>query len=366
MRVALCYDLRDEYLAAGFGDEETAEFDRESTIDAIDAALCELGHTTERVGHLRALMCRLLDGSRWDLVFNTAEGVRGFGRESEVPALLEAFALPYTFSDPLVCALTLHKGMAKRVLRDLGLPTTEFAVVEDDADLRRVELPFPLFVKPVAEGTAKGIDGGSRVETRAELARRCRQVLASYHQPALVEPFLPGREFTVGVVGTGAASVPVGTLQVMLGAGAEPHSYTYLNKEHCEELCRFDLAPAADAARCEPLALAAWRGLGGRDAGRVDLREDAEGRLQVLEINPLPGLHPTHSDLPMIWSAVGRPYRELIERIVASAASRVTSPARAELHRSSAELHRSSGALRVGAAALPGEAGPDGARAELQ
>src|SRR5262245_19409607 len=193
MRIALTYDLRDEYLAAGFGDEETAEFDRVDTIDSIEGALRGLGHETERVGHLRALMCRLLDGARWDLVFNTAEGVRGFGRESEVPALLEAFAVPYTFSAPPVCALTLHKGMAKRVLRDLGIPTTEFAVVVDERDLSRLELPFPLFVKPVAEGTAMGIDGGSRVETRAELVRRCRKVLASFRQPARVERFLTGR-----------------------------------------------------------------------------------------------------------------------------------------------------------------------------
>ena len=345
MRIALTYDLREEYLAAGLGDEETAEFDRVETIDSIEAALRELGHETERVGHLRALMWRLLDGSRFDLVFNTAEGVRGFGRESEVPALLEAFAIPYTFSDPLVCALTLHKGMAKRVLRDLGLPTTDFEVVEEEGELAKIDLPFPLFVKPVAEGTAKGIDGGSRVETRAELARRCRQVVATFRQPALVEPFLPGREFTVGILGSGVACEAVGTLEVMLGAGAEPHSYTYLNKENCEELCRFDLAPPADAARCETLALEAWRGLGCRDAGRVDLREDARGRLQVLEINPLPGLHPTHSDLPMIWSATDRPYRDLIGRIVTSASARVTS---------------------LVSAALPIEARGNGARPGLQ
>jgi D-alanine-D-alanine ligase len=322
MRIALVYDLRDEYLAAGFGDEETAEFDRVETIDAIQKALRELGHDTERVGHLRALMQRLLDGDRWDLVFNTAEGIRGFGRESEVPALLESFAIPYTFADPLVCALTLHKGMAKRVLRDLGVPTTPFAVVSEERDLLEIDLPFPLFVKPVAEGTAKGIDGASRVTDASELARRCRQVLATWRQPALVEPFLPGREFTTAIVGTGADAEAVGTLQVMLGAGAEPHSYTYRNKELCEELCRFELADAQEHARCAPLALAAWRGLGARDAGRVDLREDAQGRIQVLEINPLPGLHPTHSDLPMIWSAVGRPYLRLIDRIVSSAGAR--------------------------------------------
>jgi D-alanine-D-alanine ligase len=326
MRIALTYDLRDEYLAAGYGDEETAEFDRVETIDAIEAALRALGHETERVGHLRALMRRLLDGASWDLVFNTAEGLRGFGRESEVPALLEAWAIPYTFSDPLVCALTLHKGVAKRVLRDLGIPTAPFAVVAELADVAAVDLGFPLFVKPVAEGTAKGIDGGSRVSTPEELARRCRQVLETYRQPALVEPFLAGREFTVGMVGTGAAAEAVGTLEVQLGESAEPHSYTYQNKERCEELCRFELLPAQESKRCEELALAAWRGLGGRDAGRVDLREAADGRLHVLELNPLPGLHPTHSDLPMLWSGAGRPYGALIERIVASAGERSARP----------------------------------------
>jgi D-alanine-D-alanine ligase len=327
LRIALVYDLREEYLAAGLGDEETAEFDRADTIDAIEQALRELGHETERVGHLRALMRRLLEGSRWDLVFNTAEGVRGFGRESEAPALLEAFGIPYTFSDPLVCALTLHKGMAKRVLRDLGIPTTDFAVVEAERDLARVDLPFPLFVKPIAEGTAKGIDGSSRVSSPEELELRCRHVISTFRQPALVEPFLPGREFTVGILGTGAAAEAVGTLEVMLAEGAEPHSYTYRNKERCEELCRYDLAPPADAERCEGLALAAWRGLGARDGGRVDLREDAQGHLMVLELNPLPGLHPTHSDLPMIWSGLGRPYRGLLERIVNSAAARRGAPA---------------------------------------
>src|SRR5262245_66364989 len=152
MRIALTYDLRQEYLAAGFGDEETAEFDRVDTIDSIEAALRELGHDTERVGHLRALMWRLLDGSRFDLVFNTAEGVRGFGRESEVPALLEAFAIPYTFADPLVCALTLHKGMAKRVLRDLGIPTTEIAVVVEERDVSGIALPVAVCLKTVGEG----------------------------------------------------------------------------------------------------------------------------------------------------------------------------------------------------------------------
>lgn len=325
MRVALCYDLREAYLAAGYGAEETAEFDSPGTIAAIESALRELGHETERIGHIGALAARLAAGRRWDLVFNTAEGVSGVGREAQVPALLEAFGVAYTFADPLVAALTLHKAMAKRVLRDLGLPTAEFRVVETPGDAKDVDLPFPLFVKPLAEGTAKGIDAGSRVATREALEERCAFVIARHRQPALVEPYLPGREFTVGVTGTGAEAVAAGTLEIALRPGSEPHSYSYRNKEQCEQLCEYRPVEPATAAPLEALALAAWTGIGGRDAGRVDFRLGADGLPYLLEINPLPGLHPTHSDLPMICTAAGIPYLELIDRIVSSAARRIGS-----------------------------------------
>jgi D-alanine-D-alanine ligase len=324
LKIGLTYDLRSAYLASGFGDEETAEFDREGTIDAIESALHRLGHETERIGHLPDLMERLLEGGCWDLVFNTAEGLRGFGRESEVPALLEAFGIAYTFSDPLVSAITLHKGMAKRVLRDLGVPTSDFRVVGSDADALAVDLSFPLFVKPVAEGTAKGIDGRSRVESQGELVARCRELRERFGQAVLVEPFLPGREFTTSIVGTGEKARAVGTLEVVLREGAESHCYSYVNKERCEELIDYPLATGPLAAECERISLAAWRGLGARDAGRVDLRMDGSGRLQVLELNPLPGLHPEHSDLPIVCTAVGFEYVELIRAIVDSAAERVS------------------------------------------
>ena len=140
----------------------------------------------------RDLMARLLDGERWDLVFNIAEGLRGFGREAQVPAMLDAYGIPYTFSDPLVSALTLHKGMAKHVLRDVGVPTADFRVVASDAEARAVDLPFPLFVKPVAEGTGKGIDGRSLVETMPELVGRCRSLLRA------ARPAGPGRALPAG------------------------------------------------------------------------------------------------------------------------------------------------------------------------
>jgi len=323
MKVGLTYDLRADYLAAGFGEEETAEFDRADTIDAIEQALQTLGHQTDRIGPVQALVRRLARGDRWDLVFNIAEGLEGVSREAQVPAVLEAYQIAYTFSDPLLLALTLDKAMTKRVLRDLGVRTAPFCVVRCEADLERVNLPYPLFVKPLAEGTAKGIDGQSMVDNPRKLASAARRVLREFRQPALVETFLPGREFTVGITGTGEQAEAVATLEIVLLAHAEPHSYTYINKERCEELCQFPLAPPEWARPAEELALAAWRGLGCRDAGRVDLRADADGRLHVLELNPLPGLHPTHSDLPMLCTAVGISYLDLIGRIVASASTRI-------------------------------------------
>jgi D-alanine-D-alanine ligase len=322
MNIALVYDLRDEYRAAGYGEEDVAEFDMPGTIDALARALGHLGHDVVRVGNVRALAARLVAGERWDLVFNIAEGLAGFGREAQVPALLDAFGLGYTFSDPLVASLTLHKAMTKRVLRDSGVATAPFCTVEREEDADAVELGWPVFAKPVAEGTAKGIDAGSKLDSRAALRARCRELLARYRQPVLVEPYLPGREFTVGVLGSGGDARAIGTLEVRLRAGAEAHSYTYRNKEQCERLCEFPRADASAAASVEPVALAAWRAVGARDAGRVDLRLGADGRPYVLEINPLPGLHPEHSDLPILCTAVGMPYERLIDEIVRSAAAR--------------------------------------------
>jgi len=353
MKIGLTYDLRPEYLAEGYSDEDTAEFDRPDTIEAIEGALRSLGHDTHRVGHARALVERLAGGERWDLVFNIAEGLRGFGREAQVPAILDAYGIPYTFSDPLVLALCLHKGMTNHVLRDLGLPVADFAVVADEADLAalvkdphaeraqgagntegkgggaeianrksQIANPFPLFVKPVAEGTGKGITPASKVSGASELAAACRTIWRRLGQPALVETYLPGRELTVGIVGTGRDAQAIGALEVTLREGAEPHAYSYQNKELCEELVEYTLADDGLAHQAQQLALAAWRALGCRDAGRVDLRADAQGRLRLLEINPLAGLHPQHSDLPIICTQRGIPYLWLIERIVESALQR--------------------------------------------
>jgi D-alanine-D-alanine ligase len=280
-----------------------------------------------RIGHAKHLVSRLTSGDRWDLVFNIAEGLRGFGREALVPALLEHWDIPYVFSDPLVCALTLHKAQAKRVLAAEEVPTTPFALVEEEADVERVRLPFPLFAKPVAEGTSKGISRTSKTTSRDELRDVCRDLLARFHQPVLVEPFLAGREFTVGILGTGARARAIGALEVVLRSSADPEIYTYANKEDCEIHVSYEIATDALAKESCELAVTAWRVLGCRDGGRVDLRADSRGRLMVLETNPLPGLHPAHSDLPILATRVGLSYHDLIAGIVSSALERVPTPA---------------------------------------
>ncbi|MFO1054898.1 MAG: D-alanine--D-alanine ligase [Planctomycetota bacterium] len=323
MNIGLTYDLKKDWMARGLSAEEAAEFDSEETVESIAGALRELGHRTERIGNLHALMPRLVEGARWDLVWNIAEGYRGIGRESQVPCLLDAHEIPYVFSDPLVCALTLHKAMTKRVIRDLGLPTPDFALVETLADVERVGLLYPLFAKPVAEGTSKGVDRNSKIKNRDELRATCARLLTMFRQPVLVERFLPGREVTVGITGSGDDARVVAVLEVFLLSGADSEIYTQRNKEECESLVRYELASDAVADEAAALALATWRGLGARDGGRVDLRQDPSGRMAVIEVNPLPGLHPTHSDLPIMSTLAGVDYVTLIGRILDSACRRL-------------------------------------------
>lgn len=324
--IGLVYDLRNDYLAEGYSQEEVAEFDSESTIQELENAIRCLGHRTTRIGNARALAGRLVKGERWDLVFNVAEGLHGRSRESQVPCLLELYGIGYTFSDPLVCAVTLDKAVAKRLVASAGLATPGFCVVASPADLAQVKLAYPLFAKPLAEGTGKGIDDHSRIDTPAGLEKTCLRLLEKFRQPVLVEEYLPGREFTTAILGSGNESRVLGTMEIEILQSPDVSKaiYSYQNKEKCEQLVRYS-AMAAGALRqeVEALALASYRTLDCRDAGRVDIRLDAAGKPGFMEVNPLPGLHPQHSDLPMIATQQGMAYPELIGKIIQSAAARV-------------------------------------------
>jgi len=329
MIIGITFDLRSEYLAMGYSEEDTAEFDREDTISAIETALADLGHRPERIGNARQLTGQLAAGERWDLVFNIAEGLSGIGREAQVPTILDLYGIPYTFSDPLVMSLTLHKAMTKRVIRDSGIPTTDFVVFDPDATAPPISFPPPYFIKPVAEGTGKGISPASIIRDPNLLPAAAGRMMTVYRQAVLVEPFLPGREFTVGILGTGREARVLGTTEVVLAGKAEAEVYSYVNKEQCEERVIYrpvsaELDPPVREA--EAVSLAAWRALGCRDAGRVDLRCDGEGRPQFMEVNPLAGLHPEHSDLPILCAQQGISYRSLIGEILSSAGKRVAEP----------------------------------------
>jgi len=323
MIIGLTYDLRDDYLALGFTEEQVAEFDSVATIAAIEEALRSLGYDTERIGNGMALAKQLASGERWDLVFNIAEGLYGRSREAQVPCLLEMYGIPYTFSDPLVCALTLDKAMTKRVVASAGLYTPRFAVVTSPADVDVLELEYPLFAKPLAEGTGKGVDKDSRVGSPAALKKVCTRLLERFAEPVLVEEYLPGREFTTAVLGTGHEARIVGTMEFSIRPNAPAQDYSYEVKETCEQCVDYFPMPKGDLRnQVEALALGAFRILECRDAGRVDIRLDAQGHPAFLEINVLPGLHPTHSDLPMIATQEGMNYQELIGNIVQSALAR--------------------------------------------
>jgi D-alanine-D-alanine ligase len=322
MTVGVTCDLRSDWLSQGFSELETAEFDREETVEAVENALRANGYVPERIGHHRALTAALAAGRRWDMVFNFCEGMYGLGREALVPALLDAYRIPYTFSDPVVLGVALHKGLTKRLVRDAGVPTPDFAVVESPADVTGVRLRYPLFAKPIAEGTGKGVTPRSRIDSPEDLAEVCGTLLRDYRQPVLVEEYLPGREFTTGIVGTGADAEVVGTMEVIMLDTAEAHAYTYVNKEYCDDRVRYELATGREGKDCAALALKAWRALGARDAGRIDIRMDAGGVPSFMEVNPLAGLHPVHSDLPIICTMVGITFTDLIGRIMRSARRR--------------------------------------------
>lgn len=322
MRIGMTYDLRDDYLSAGLAEEETAEFDRVSTIEAIENAIRIMGHTPVRIGNVQALVKELAGGRCWDLVFNIAEGLYGFGRESQVPALLDAYRIPYVFSDPLVLALTLHKGMTKHVIRDMGLPTADFAVIASEDDIRTVRLAYPLFAKPVAEGTGKGVTPASKIGDPSVLQATCSNLLSRFRQPVLVETFLPGREFTVGIVGEGSRTRAIGVMEVILLDHSEPDVYSYHNKEFCEELVEYRKVDDPEAQKAVEIAVASFKALGCRDGGRVDLRSDVHGVPNFIEVNPLAGLHPEHSDLCIVAAKYGMSYQELLTEIIRSALQR--------------------------------------------
>lgn len=322
MRIGITFDLKSEYIREGWTEEDAAEFDSEETIVAIEESLWRLGHDTDRIGRIHDLVLRLCQGERWDLVFNVAEGAYGAGREAQIPAILDAYQIPYTFSDPVVLCLTLHKAYAKHIVMAYGVPTAECAFVKDQKDIEICQIPFPVFVKPVGEGTGKGIGSNSMVCNVEELREVCSILLNRYKQPVLVERYLPGREFTVGIVGSDHDAQALGVMEIIFHSSPGNGVYSYEAKKYYQEKVDYRLVDDTEANVARDLALLSWRALGCRDAGRVDVRSDEHGIPHFLEVNPLAGLHPIHSDLPILCRLVGMEYINLIKIIIDEAVKR--------------------------------------------
>ncbi len=320
MKVGLTYDLRSWYIDRGYSMDETAEFDKQETVDAIENSLRQMGHEPEPVGNTFQLIEALAAGKRWDIVFNIAEGLYGDGRESVVPAILDQYKIPYVFSGPVIMGLSLNKHLAKLVAASAGVPVSPGCLITEFKDLDKCNLNYPLFVKPVSEGTGKGITENSLVRSSEELSKMVKWILSEFHQPALVEEYLPGREFTVGLVGYGDEAVVIGGMEVIC---ANNLPYSVEVKENYQDYCKYKPLDGDIIGECKDVALGAWKALDAVDAGRVDLKADRNGKICFIEANPLAGLNPIHSDLPILARMYGTEYQTLLEMIMESAIKRM-------------------------------------------
>lgn len=344
MRLGLAYNQRPTAIstyrdaalspAPSLSTDQFVEWDEPETITAVAEALRAFGEVVllEAVGDFP----RRLAEARVDLLFNMAEGLAGPSREAQVPAIAEFLGVPCTASDPLTLAIALHKGRAKEILRQRGMPTPAFLVLESFGDLWRLDsAEYPLFLKPVWEGSSKGISAANRVESPRAAKARAEHLLAAYRQPVLAESYLPGEEFTVAVLGNDGdarclplvryrfETLPKGALPIM---GFEAKWVWDTPGAALDVLeCPAAIAPRL-ADRVQDTALAAYRAIGCRDWARVDIRLDARGVPNVLEINPLPGIIPdpaANSCFPRAAAAAGLSYAELIQSVVRIAWRRV-------------------------------------------
>jgi D-alanine-D-alanine ligase len=320
MKVGLTFDLRSWYIDRGYSMDETAEFDKQETVDALENSLKEMGHETEPIGNAFQLIEALAAGKRWDMVFNIAEGLYGDGRESVVPAILDQYKIPYVFSGPVIMGLSLNKHLAKLVVSAAGVPVSPGLLVTEPDESDNTGLTYPLFVKPVSEGTGKGITERSLVKNAADLRAMVEWILQEFRQPALVEEYLPGREFTVGIVGSGDEAIAIGGMEVIC---ADNLPYSVEVKENYQNYCKYTPLDASIADECKTVALSAWKALEAVDAGRIDLKADRNGRICFIEANPLAGLNPVHSDLPILARMYGIEYQRLMEMIMDAATRRI-------------------------------------------
>ena len=303
MRIGLTYNLKPD----GAVGDRYEEFDSLETIEALESALRNCGHEPVRLGWGTQMLGGLA-ADRVDAVFNLAEGVGGRGRESQVPATLEMLGIPCTGSDTVSIGITLDKALAKLMAKAHGIPTAPWRVGAPGEGLR-----FPLFVKPTAEGSSMGVTAKSLCKTDQALDEAIARVRV--YGPVLIEEFLPGDEYTVGILGGKVIAV----MQVVPKGTEEDFFYSIEVKRDYKARVEYRIV---DEPRVAAVAMAIWKSFGLRDVARVDIRCDRDGVPNFVEVNPLPGVHPVNSDLVILAKAAGWTYNQLIAGIMASAEDR--------------------------------------------
>ena len=319
LRVGLTFNMKRVDPASN---DAEAEFDSPRTIAAITAAIESYGHSVVPLEATADLPRALADAAP-DVVFNIAEGLRGRGREAQVPALCELLGIPYSGSDATTLSICLDKGLTKQILRAAGIDTAEWQVMTTGREKLKA-FRYPVIVKPNAEGTSKGITSASVVTDEAAARAAARNLVERYGQPALVEEYIVGREFTVGLLGERRPKVLPPMEVVFVDPPVHP-VYGFTEKQSDTPRVRFEcpanLTPT-EQRRVEKVVRDTFGALGCRDVSRVDLRMTADGKVYVIEINPLPGLTPDFSDMCTIAKASGMDHHALIGAILDGAMAR--------------------------------------------
>ncbi len=304
--------------------EADAEFDSIETINAIKKALIKSGCSVTLLEVNKSLPKKLLN-KHFDIIFNIAEGVNGRSREAQIPALLDFFKLKFTGSDATTLCLCLDKSLAKTIIASGNIKTPASQVVESTDYKLNSKLKFPLIVKPNSEGSSKGISDMSVVKDAKQLKTIVRTLLENYGQPLLIEEYIKGREFTVGVLGNGSDTFVLNPMEIEFIEPKENQIYDYCVKQDFQDkinyVCPPDLGRIVTRNMIES-ARKIYEILGCKDFARIDFRLSPRNELYFIEINPLPGLTPGYSDMPMIAEKNGISYDELIAMIFTSAMKR--------------------------------------------
>jgi len=316
--VGLTYDLKTDYqLQDGDPADAYAEFDHPSTIDVIAAAIESQGFKVKRIGNVNQLL-EMGNDVGVDIVFNISEGLFGRNRESQVPIILEMKRVPFVGADALTLGLTLDKVMAKKIFKAENIPTPKFFEVKNVQGLNDIgHIKFPLIVKPRFEGSSKGLSESSRVEDMDGLRQQVEFIVNTYKQPALVEEFICGSEFTVGIIGNDEPIV-MSVVQVKIDGKLQLNNrfYTFsrITSNRLEYVCPAKISQEL-AKKMQDIALKVYEAVECRDFGRVDFRVDKDGNPYVLEINPLPSLS-TEDVFPLLAKSIGITYNEIIGKIL--------------------------------------------------